>query len=211
MLRPLLLGGPATGTEECVRAFDGRKNALVPAARLQSLERLIIRRRQIANTARGEEQGVLRAHAGIVQTGGDGVRLLDLAVLILQQHGETAVQHAGTAERQGRRVVTQTWPATAGLDSNDLHARVGHERMEGADGVRSAADARDDRIRKSPGFFEHLRTGLTADHRLQLAYEIGIRMRTDRGADQIVRIQRIGHPGAQSLVDRRAQRTVAAS
>ena len=33
---------------------------------------------------------------------------------------------------------------------------------------------------RAPGLFEHLRTSLTTDHGLQLAYEVGIGMRTDR-------------------------------
>ena len=48
--------------------------------------------------------GVLGADAGIVEAGRDRVRLDDLAVRVLQQVGAVAVQHAGRAGGERRRV-----------------------------------------------------------------------------------------------------------
>src|ERR1700722_4460796 len=109
---------------------------------------------------------MLRTHARVVQTGGDGVRLLDLAILILKQHGETAVQNAGAAEGQGRGVAPGAPPTSPGLDSDDFDTRVRHERVESTDGVRTASHACDDRVRESTRLLEYLCTGLAADHSL---------------------------------------------
>ncbi len=80
--------------------------------------------------------------------------------------------------------------------------------MKQANRVRAPADARERRVRQAAGL-EQLRARLAADHRLQVAYEHGIRMRADHGADQVIRALRVGHPITDRLVDRRAQRTVA--
>jgi hypothetical protein len=79
-----------------------------------------------------------------------------------------------------------------------------------SDRIGAAADAGDDHIRQRAGVLEHLRARLAADDRLQLAHQVGIGMAADRRAEQVVGVGRIGHPVAQRLVDRRAQRAITA-
>ena len=62
---------------------------------------------------------------------------------------------------------------------------------------------------KPPASAEHLRARLAADHRLQLAHQIGIGMRAHGRAQTIIGAVGIGHPVAQRLVDGGAQRLVA--
>ena len=82
--------------------------------------------------------------------------------------------------------------------------------MEGANGVRAPADAGDDRVRQRAALGQYLCARLTANDGLQLAHQIRIRMRADGRAHQVIGLQRIRHPGAQRLVDRRPQRAVTA-
>ena len=67
----------------------------------------------------------------------------DLAVVVHQQVGAVAVQHAGPAA--GERGGVELVEAVAGrLDAVDLDAAVVEEGMEQADGVGAAADAGDE-------------------------------------------------------------------
>ena len=59
--------------------------------------------------------------AGIVEPGGDRMRLDDLAVLVLQQIGAVAVQHAGLAGGQRRRVLAALEPVPRGFDADQPH------------------------------------------------------------------------------------------
>jgi len=52
-------------------------------------------RREKLHAAEIGEPGVLRARCGIIEAGGDRMRLLDLAVVVHQEIGAVAVQHAG--------------------------------------------------------------------------------------------------------------------
>ena len=73
--------------------------------------------------------------------------LVDLAVLVHQEIGAVAVQHAGPAARQRGGVAVGHVEAVAGrLDAEDLDARVVEERMEQADRVGAAADAGDEAV-----------------------------------------------------------------
>jgi hypothetical protein len=138
------------------------------------------------------------------------MRLLHLAVLILQQHRVAAVENARTPRAQRCGILTEPGAAPARLDADDLHRRIPDEGMEDADGIRAAADAGDQHIRKRARFGKHLGTRLAADDGLQLSHEIGVGMRPDSRAEQIISVQWIGHPVPQRLIDRRAQGAVTA-
>ena len=68
--------------------------------------------------------------------------VLDLAVVVLQQVGAVAVQHAGRAGGQRGAVFLALKPLAAGFHADDLHVLVVEERMEQADRVGAAADCR---------------------------------------------------------------------
>ncbi len=86
-----------------VRRFQRRNDALGAGAELERLQRLLVGRGDVFDAADIVQPGMLRPDAGIVQAGADAVRLLDLAVVVLQQIGAVAVQHAGAAARSGWR------------------------------------------------------------------------------------------------------------
>src|SRR5438552_1659480 len=80
-----------------MRGFEGGNDALELAEKMESVERLIVGRRNIFRPAAFLEPGMLRPDAGIVEAGRDRMRLGDLAFLVLQEVGAIAVQDAGTA------------------------------------------------------------------------------------------------------------------
>ena len=77
-----------------VGGLERGKDSLQPRAQVKGIERLLIGDRHIVDAARVAQPRVLRPDAGVVEPGGDGMRLDDLAVLVLQQIGPVAVQHA---------------------------------------------------------------------------------------------------------------------
>ena len=93
-------------------------------------------------------------------------RLLDLAVVVLQQIGAVAVQHAGPPAGQRGGVLAGVEPMAGRLDADDPHRRVVEEGMEQPHGVGAAADAGDQRIGQPALGLQHLRARLVADHRI---------------------------------------------
>ena len=150
-------------------------------------ERLVVARHPVLDAPDRLQQRVLGADARIVEARGDRVRLLHLAVRVLQQQRIAAVQHAGTPVGERRGVLAEPVAAAAGLDAEQRARRASRdEGMEQADRVRAAADAGDRDVRQAPACIQHLRARLAADDGLQLAHQIGIGMRPDGRAEQVV-------------------------
>src|SRR5207248_2977814 len=75
----------------------------------------------------------------------------------------------------------------ARLDADEPDLFVVHERVEHAERVAAAADARDNRMRQATGELDDLRASLPADHRLELADHQRVGMRPEDRAEQVVR------------------------
>ena len=134
------------------RAWRGSSAGMMPsslAAELEGVERLLVGRRDVVDAADLVQPGVLGADAGIVEAGGDRVGLRDLAVVVLQQVGAVAVQHAGPAAGERGGVLARSKPVAGRLDAVDLDLAVVEEGVEQPDGVRAAADAGDERVRQA--------------------------------------------------------------
>src|SRR3546814_8854686 len=91
------------------------------------------------------QPGMFGADAGIVESGGDAVRLGDLTVLVLEQIGFVAVEDAGAAAGEAGGVAPVE-PFARGLDADDLDPRIVEEGMEQADRVGAAADRGDQHV-----------------------------------------------------------------
>ena len=105
-----------------VRRFQRRDDAFQPRQQLERRERLVVGRREIGDAAGLVQPGMLRPDAGIIEAGRDRMRVLDLAVVVHQQIGAVAVQHAGPAAGDRGRV--QLRQAVAGrFDAEDFDAR----------------------------------------------------------------------------------------
>ena len=78
---------------------------------------------------------MLGSDAGIVEAGGNRMRLDDLAVAIHQQISAVAVQHAGLTAGDRSRMLAARQAVTGGFDAVDVDRRVVEERVEQAHGV----------------------------------------------------------------------------
>ena len=186
---------PALRARECMRRLDGRQDALGAAALGERLERFVIGGGFVAHAPGPQQQRMLGPDARIVEARGHRIRFLDLAVVVLQQQRIRALQHAGPAVGERRGVVAELLARAARFDADDLHRRVADERMEHADRIRAAAHAGDHRV----GQRARLRSSICAraslaDHGLQLAHEVRIRMRADRRTDDVESVVGIARP-----------------
>src|SRR3954466_14001320 len=107
------------------------------------------------------------------------MRQLDVTVVVLQHECARALQDAGAAAGEARRVTAARYRLATRFDPDQPHAGVFDERIEAAHRIAAAADAGDDRRRQRAGQFEHLWPRLPADDRLELTHYPGIRRRAE--------------------------------
>src|SRR3546814_12164658 len=89
-------------------AFERGDDAFGPAAELEGVERLLVGDGDIFDAAALVEPAMFGADAGIIEPGRDRMRLGDLAVVVLEEIGAVAVEHAGRSEerRVGKECVS---------------------------------------------------------------------------------------------------------
>ena len=156
-----------------VARFECRNDSFRAAKRLEAFQRFGIGDGDVAGAAGIVQPGVLGTDAGIVEAGRDRMAF----------RSPGRLRPGGPSEREPCR--TPSRPATSvaacrPLSMPDRRPRrrsvrrpVGDEGIEDADGIGSAADAGDDRVRETAGLLDDLGAGFAADHRLQIAHHIG--------------------------------------
>src|SRR3954447_7680949 len=82
---------------ERVRGLERRDDPLEPRDLPERVDRLVVGDRHVAGAALVAHERVLRARPRVVEAGGDGVGLEDLALLVLKHRRERAVQDAARA------------------------------------------------------------------------------------------------------------------
>ena len=162
------------------------------------------------------QKRMLGAHAGVVQTRAHAVRFGDLAVVVLQDVGAIAVQHAGASHLQRARMLARIHAFASGFHADQAGVFVRNVGVEDAHGVAATAHAGDHRIGlllchlQAFEHLGHLRQALFADHTLEVAHHHGVRMRARHGADDVEGVVHIGHPVAHGLVQGVFERFAAA-
>jgi len=205
----LSLGSSRASLIACATAsagFQRRQDAFGTGQAVESGQRLLVGHAQVLGSAHVLQESVLRADAGIVQTGGDRMGFGDLAVVVADHVGAVAVQHADPARRQRRRVAPGVDALARRFRTDDAHARVVEEGVEQPDGVTAATHAGGDGIRQPAVFGQHLRARLAADHGVEVAHHARVRVGAGHGADDVEGVAHVGHPVAHRLVQRVLQR-----
>ncbi|KFY67355.1 hypothetical protein V497_00409 [Pseudogymnoascus sp. VKM F-4516 (FW-969)] len=125
-----------------MRRLQGRNYTLKVRQRLEALKSLRIRRREEGAAPAVLPRAQLGTDARVVQAGGHGVGILDLAMCVLEDVGAHAVQDALTPARQRGGVLNGVQAVACGFDaanSTDGPAEKGKN-------VRAAAYTRHDGI-----------------------------------------------------------------
>ena len=123
--------------------FERRDDALKLGQKLEGVQRFVVGGGKKRDTADVGEPGMFRPDARIVEAGGDRVGLVDLAILVHQQIGAVAMQHARppAGDRGGMHPGVEAM--TRCFDAVNFDLPVVEERMKKTHGVRAAADAGD--------------------------------------------------------------------
>ena len=185
-----------------MRRLQRGNDALQPGAELEGLQRLRIRGRHVFRPPDILQPGVLRPDSRIVEAGRDRMGVRDLPVLVLEEVGAVAMQHARRAAGERGGMLPALQPPPCRLHADDAHIRLIQEGMEQAYGVRAAADAGDHRVRQPPLGFHDLRAHLVSDNALEVPHHLRIGRGARGGADDVEGVVDIGDPVAKRLVER---------
>ena len=137
------------------------------------------------------------------------MRQLDLPVFVREQESLRALQHAEPAALKTRRVSAAANSFAARFHADHAHRRVVEKRMKKTDRVAPAADAGDEHIRQTLFAFQNLPARFDPDHAMKIAHHHRIRMRAERGAEDVMRRAHVRDPIAHRFVDRFFQRRLA--
>src|SRR4051812_18097474 len=125
---------------------------------------------------------MLRPHPGIVEAGGNRMGRVNLTAFILKEVAERAMEDAGYAPGQRRRMLTAFEAPASALDTDQPDESIVNKRMEDPHSIGPPADARDHRGRQPSRHFEHLGLGFATDDGLEVANHSRVRGRPDNRA-----------------------------
>jgi len=189
------------GAGQCVAGLQRRDDALGLTQQTEGLHRLLVGDGPVLRAAALEQVRVLRPDTRVVQAGRDRVRLHGLAVVVLHDVGERAVEDAGKAGCKPRRVAAGVDALAAGLQTDEANAGVVEEPVEDPHGVGPAADAGENGVRKSTDEVEHLGSRLDSNDPVEVADHLGEGVRAGHRAEDVVGGVHGGNPVAERLVD----------
>ena len=118
-----------------MRRLERGHDALEPRAQLERGQRIVVAHRDIVHPLQVAQVRVLRADSGIVEPGGDRVCRKHLAVSVLKQIREGAVQHAWASAHERGRVLPTLDPGAGRLHTDKRDVLVVDESGEDPDGV----------------------------------------------------------------------------
>ena len=145
---------------------------------------------------------MLRADGRVVQAGGDGVGLFDLAVVVTHEVRAGAVQDADGALGDGGAVLALAEAFAAGFGADQFDAVVVNEIGEHADGVGAAADAGDHHVGQCAGALEDLGARLGGDDAVEFFDDLRERVRAGSRAKEVVGFVEGCGPVTKRLVHR---------
>ena len=112
-----------------MRRLQGKDDTLVTREKLHRFQGLRVPRGREPDPARLTVMGKLRADAGVVKPGGDGMRRQELAILIRQEEGLVALRDPGPPPAvHPCRVLSHGAPAPPRLDADELGGRALQKR-----------------------------------------------------------------------------------
>ena len=185
-----------------VGGFEGRDDAFDFGESAEAGEGFVVGGVVVVDAAGVAVVAVFWANCGVVESGGDGVGELDLAVGVGEEPSFGALQHAELAALEARGVAASHDAVAAGFDTGHFDGFVIYKGMEKSNGVAAAADAGDEQVGEAFLALEDLAPGFVADDTVKISDDHGIRMRAKRAAQDVVGVANIGDPVAHGFVDR---------
>lgn len=112
---------------------------------------------------------MLRPDRRVIESCGNGMCELDLAVVVCEQPGFRALQDTEFATLETRSVSLRNDSIAARLDTDHAHMLVTEKRMEQTDRIRSAAHTCNQKIRQASFAFQNLLASLDTDHPMEIS------------------------------------------
>ena len=192
-----------------MRAFERGNDAFEAREAEKRFDRFFVADLRGLFASRFVPVGMFRSDGRIVQAARRGVDRRGIAVRVLEHERVEAVHHAFRSEGERAGVVAELGASAERFHAVDFH-RVVREPVEKSRGVRAAAHAGADVVRKLARHFDELFPRLDADDALELAHHQRERMRPDDRADAVNRVHGIGEIRFERRVHRFLQRSRAA-
>ncbi len=185
-----------------VGGLEGKDDPLVSGKEGEGVKGLLVRDGVKLDASGVAEGGELRADPRVVEAGGDGMGLLDLAILVEEEIGLVALDDTEVAATvHSARVVPNLAAATAGFTADQSRGGTVEKGSEEAYRIGAAPDTRHQGGCRFSALGE-LRLYFPADHRLELPDHIRIRARAEGGADNVVGLVKGARPVPECLVYR---------
>ena len=126
-------------------------DAFEPRQALKCRKRTGIANPRVLRAPEVAKPRVLRTDRGVIESGGNGMRELDVSVEILQHIGARALEHARHAAGKPGRMTSRRERFAAGFHANQAHARTRNERVENPQRIAAAAHAGHDGVGQTSG------------------------------------------------------------
>jgi len=145
-----------------------------------------------------------RPHTGIIQAGSHGVGLQDLAVGVLEDFCQGAVQHAVAPQAQAGSVICgpirASWPPASGLHGYQPDRLIGQEGSEDAHGIAAPAHAGHYAVGQTALCLQDLLFRLLPYHALEVPHHAGKWMGSRCRSQQIMGMIKGRSPVPHGLV-----------
>ncbi|MNP55329.1 hypothetical protein D3C76_1499660 [compost metagenome] len=122
---------------------------------------------------------MLRTNTRIIKSGRDGMRWLNLSILILQQVTHRSLEYTMRTFGHRRSVILGFDPFACGFNTNKLHILITDKWIEHTDRITSSTHGCYNHIWQTPFDFLNLTTGLITNHTLEIPHHHRIWMRTN--------------------------------
>src|SRR5918993_2247492 len=110
-----------------MRRLEGRENAFFPAEALKCGQRRSVIHPGVLGASAFAQPRMLGSDGRIVESGGNGMRQLDVAVRVLEHETPRALEHSGASAREPCRVLSRRDTAPARFDADQTHLVVRDE------------------------------------------------------------------------------------
>ena len=181
-------------------AFESGDDSFGLGKELEALEGLIVIDGDVLHAASVFPVGVFRTNTGVIQASAAGMNIGGLAVIVLQDIRQGAVQNTRTACTETGGVLPEGGAAPAGFDADQLHVVNVSKWIEDSRRIGPATHAGQNVI----GLESHRRAlgfDFVADNTLEIAHHHGKWMRASDRADDVVRFIHAAHPIAEGFVE----------
>ena len=126
--------------------FEGRKDPFLSGCRVIGVKGFAVGDVLVTDAAHVLPVAMLRSNPRVIQPCGDRVNSQGLAIIVLEDIAEAAMQDTRTPLRQAGGMLARPETPASGLGSDQLDLGVRDERGEDPGGIQTTADTRHDRI-----------------------------------------------------------------